>query len=244
MPPGRGRPPPAAHDAARPGRARAGLGDQLKMPHHPTQPTRVKAVGRLHQHRLGLDGHLGSQVVGPAASTLAWAGESSPSVRAWAVPVRGPRNPPGRSEPRGRRRQRPCAAGCAASRRSSRPGHRLRPRRPPGIQLGQPVAVQAVQQPPHLRTRSARAAAHSRPRSSAASWVMAAARAVDPSGSRPGRPSGSPAESVFGSMAAPYQPPPQPRHHPPSWGQPPWDRGSGPSRQPADAPKTPYQATA
>jgi hypothetical protein len=58
---------------------------------------------------------------------------------------------PGRSAHTRRRCRHPCAAGCGASRRWSRPGRRVRRRRPPGIdggEFGQPLAVQAVHQPP------------------------------------------------------------------------------------------------
>ena len=63
-----------------------------ELPRDLPQPGRVETSGRLWEHRFGR----GAEVVGrswvPWASTLAWAGDSSPSVRAAAVAVRGPPN--------------------------------------------------------------------------------------------------------------------------------------------------------
>ena len=65
----------------------------------------------------------------PAATTWAWATDSSPSHTAWAVSVSGPGTGPGRSGPPWWPRGRPDGAGCAARPRSSRPGGRARRRR-------------------------------------------------------------------------------------------------------------------
>ena len=87
----------------------------------------------------------------PAARTWAWAGEMVPSARAWAVPVRGPRCSARAVRTKPAAVPAPMRRRCAARRRWSRPGRparrrrrRGRPRRPGR----QPVAFQAVHQPP------------------------------------------------------------------------------------------------
>ena len=73
----------------------------------------------------------------PRASTWAWAGESSPSARAWAVPVSGPGTGRGRVRTKPGRCRRPGAAGCVATRRWSRPGRPGRPGGAAGVHRGQ-----------------------------------------------------------------------------------------------------------
>ena len=112
-----------------------GVSDQPQMGQDPSQPGWIQ--------RRAASSSIGSAwVVGsgnswvPAASTAAWAGEIAPSVNAWAVAVRGPRNTaravrtaawaapaPNRSRARNQpaveEARRPCSAPAAP--RASRP---------------------------------------------------------------------------------------------------------------------------
>ena len=67
------------------------VGHQAQMTDDPSQPRRIQPPGRFHQHRFGSAVTWAGRSWVPAASTWAWAGESSPSANAWAVRVRGPR---------------------------------------------------------------------------------------------------------------------------------------------------------
>jgi hypothetical protein len=83
----------AADIGARPWCRRVGVGDQPQVGDDPPQPGWVQVVGGGEQDRFGLGGGVGwGRSWVPWASTAAWAADSWPSVRALAVPVRGPRN--------------------------------------------------------------------------------------------------------------------------------------------------------
>ena len=47
-----------------------GVGDLLQMPQDPAQPGRVQPGGRLQEHRLGLGGDLGGQLLGAVGEHL------------------------------------------------------------------------------------------------------------------------------------------------------------------------------
>jgi hypothetical protein len=154
----------------------------------------------------------------PAASTAAWAADSSLAHSAWAVPDRGPRNSaravrrwlvaapaPSRSRPRSQLAVEatwtPCSApaaprpSTAARRWSHWPSRQSTSRR-------------------RARTSSARAASGKPSRFSVARSSTAAASAASLLGGLPGgrsRPSG---EHLFDSMGAPIKPTTEHKHHP------------------------------
>jgi hypothetical protein len=124
------------------------------MPEHPPQPGRIQPVGRLHQHRFGRDPNWAGRSWVPEATTLAWAGDSSLAVGQGlagldqGTAAQGPGGPhaagggPGTQPRRRARSQLVRGGGLEALVGAGGPGgvHRG--------QLGQPVAFQAVQQPP------------------------------------------------------------------------------------------------
>ena len=83
---------PRADGAARPAVAAVGVGDQPQMPQDPPQPGWVQPTGGLHQHGFGLGGDVVGQVVGALGQHPGVGSRDVPSVTAWAVAVRGPRN--------------------------------------------------------------------------------------------------------------------------------------------------------
>jgi hypothetical protein len=168
-----------------------------------SQPGWVQPPGRLHQHRFGLHSDVVGELLGAGGQDAGVGGRQLPvGQRPGRLGQRGRGTGPGRSGHWCGRPRHPCAAGCAASWRWSRPGGRVRRRPPPGRRRrpalgasGLPGGPAAAATP---RTRSARTASVSPSRSWAASSSTAAVRAASP-------PDG-PVECVFESMGATYQP--------------------------------------
>jgi hypothetical protein len=178
-----------------------GVGDQPQMVHDPTQPVRVQTGGRLDQGHLDVDSDLGGRSWVPWATTRAWAGAITPSVKAAAVAVKGPRNNarPVRTAPAAA--PPPTAAGPAASRPSTPAADRVRPRPPPGVDPGQllaPLALQPLHNPAQLQ-HPLRQSRISPSRSSAArASASAASRSNQTS---PAAPAGPPALAAASSTA-------------------------------------------
>ena len=209
-----------SHSPRRPWRRSArsvgalGVGDLVQMAQDPPQPRWVQPPGRLHQHRFGLDGHVGGQVRGcRGASTWAWATEISPSVTAWPRLRSGvPGTAPGRSAPqlRGGAGPQPQPVAQPARRSSRRLDSLLGPGRAAAVDGGEVLAASGL--PPGRpaaagpgparpgRCRSAGPGPRGRPR-----------RAVRAAGGPAALPDRS-VECVFESMAATYQAPPESNH--------------------------------
>jgi hypothetical protein len=121
--PGRGQPhPPPLVAAFGLAVGAVGVGNQPQVVQDPPQPGRVQAAAVSTSTGSASAVTRSGRSCVPAASTLAWAGEISPAVSAWAVAVRGRGTTLGRSGHYCGRHRHPCAVGCAASWRSRRPG--------------------------------------------------------------------------------------------------------------------------
>lgn len=141
----------------------------------------------------------------PWARTWAWAADSAPAPTAWPVPVRGPQHRARAVRTALLAAGAPSAGGCAARPRSSRPPRRLGPRPPAAVDdrdPAQPLAVQAVQEPPP-HPRAARTGggepvqvAGGQPAGGGLQGVQVVVQG----------PRGGWAEWVFGFMAGSYQP--------------------------------------